>query len=92
MPAISKLSESDDHVGALLKAIYSEDEYKVFAGEEIGFDCDCSCERFEAALVTLGREELRAIEDEGHGTEITCQLRGKTCNFTEDDLEGLIND
>lgn len=92
MPAISKLLESDDHVEALLKAIYGEDEYKVLAEEEIGFNCDCSRERFEAALVTLGKEELKAMKDEDHGAEITCQFCGKTYNFTENDLEGLIND
>ena len=60
--------------------------------EEIGFNCDCSRERFEAALVTLGKEELKAMKDEDHGAEITCQFCGKTYNFTENDLEGLIND
>ena len=92
MPAISKLLESDDHIEALLKAIYGEDEYKVLAEDEIGFNCDCSRERFEAALVTLGKDELKAMKDEDHGAEITCQFCGKTYNFTEDDLEELIND
>ena len=92
MPAISKLLESDDHIEALLKAIYGEDECKVLAEDEIGFNCDCSRERFEAALVTLGKDELKAMKDEDHGAEITCQFCGKTYNFTEDDLEDLIND
>ena len=43
----------------------------------------------EAALVTLGKDELKAMKDEDHGAEITCQFCGKTYNFTEDDLEGL---
>ncbi|EFW88444.1 MULTISPECIES: Hsp33 family molecular chaperone HslO [Streptococcus] len=92
MPAISKLLESDDHIKALLNAIYGEDEYKVLSEEEIGFDCDCSRERFENALITLGKDELTAMKDEDHGAEITCQFCGKTYNFTEEDLEGLIND
>lgn len=91
MPAISKLLESDDHIEALLKAIYGEDDYKVLAEDEIRFNCDCSRERFEAALVTLGKEELKAIVDEDHGAEITCQFCGKTYSFTEKDLEDLIN-
>lgn len=91
MPAISKLLESDDHIEALLKAIYGEDDYKVLAEDEIRFNCDCSRERFEAALVTLGKEELKAMVDEDHGAEITCQFCGKTYSFTEKDLEDLIN-
>lgn len=91
MPAISKLLESDDHIEALLKAIYGEDDYKVLAEDEIRFNCDCSRERFEAALVSLGKEELKAMVDEDHGAEITCQFCGKTYSFTEKDLEDLIN-
>lgn len=91
MPAISTLLESDDHIEALLKAIYGEDDYKVLAEDEIRFNCDCSRERFEAALITLGKEELKAMVDEDHGAEITCQFCGKTYSFTEKDLEDLIN-
>lgn len=92
MPAISTLLESDNHIQALLDAIYGEDDYKVLSEEEIGFACDCSRERFEGALVTLGKAELEAMAKEDHGAEITCQFCGSYYNFTEKDLEGLIND
>lgn len=92
MPAISTLLESDNHTQALLDAIYGEDDYKVLSEEEIGFACDCSRERFEGALITLGKAELEAMAKEDHGAEITCQFCGNTYNFTEKDLEELIND
>lgn len=92
MPAISTLLESDDHINALLTAIYGDDNYKVLSEEEIGFVCDCSRERFEGALITLGKEELEAMAKEDHGAEITCQFCETTYTFTEEDLEGLIND
>ena len=91
MPAISSLLEEDNPTEALLKAIYGEDEYKILAEEKIRFHCDCSRDRFEGALVTLGKDELKAMKDEDHGAEITCQFCGKTYGFTEDDLEELIN-
>lgn len=92
MPAISTLLESEDHINALLTAIYGDDNYKVLSEEEIGFVCDCSRERFEGALITLGKEELEAMAKEDHGAEITCQFCETTYTFTEEDLEGLIND
>lgn len=92
MPAISNLLASDDHINALLSAIYGDDSYKVLSEEEIGFACDCSRERFEGALITLGKAELKAMAEEDHGAEITCQFCGSHYNFTEADLEGLIND
>ena len=92
MPSISSLLESEDHSLALLKAIYGEEDYKVLAEEERGFVCDCSRERFETALISLGKTELHAMKEEDHGAEITCQFCEKTYQFTENDLEGLIND
>lgn len=92
MPAISALLESDDHINALLSAIYGDEEYKVLSEDEIGFACDCSRERFEAALLTLGKAELQAMKEEDKGAEIICQFCQTKYEFSEDDLEALIND
>ena len=53
---------------------------------------DCSRERFENALLTLGKDELQAIKDEDHGAEIICQFCQNKYEFSEADLEELIND
>ena len=92
MPAISTLLESDDHIDALLKAIYGDEDFKRLSEDELRFACDCSKERFEAALITLGTDELKAMKEEDHGAEITCQFCSKTYIFTEDDLEEMIHD
>lgn len=92
MPAISTLLESDDHIDALLKAIYGDEGFKRLSEDELRFACDCSKERFEAALITLGTDELKAMKEEDHGAEITCQFCSKTYSFTEDDLEEMIHD
>ncbi|WP_161979913.1 Hsp33 family molecular chaperone HslO [Streptococcus sp. S784/96/1] len=92
MPAISSLLDSENHTNALLTAIYGDDAFKVLSEEAIGFACDCSHERFESALITLGKAELKAMAKEDHGAEITCQFCGSHYHFTENDLEELIND
>ncbi|MGT2906935.1 Hsp33 family molecular chaperone HslO [Streptococcus dentiloxodontae] len=92
MPAISTLLESDDHINALLSAIYGEEPYKILSEETLSFACDCSQERFEAALQTLDKTELKTMKDEDHGAEIICQFCGTKYTFTEADLEALIND
>lgn len=92
MPSISSLLESDDHIEALLKAIYGEDDYKVLSEEEINFYCDCTRERFEGALATLAKADLQEMKDQDHGAEIVCQFCGKKYQFNETDLEEMIND
>ena len=44
------------------------------------------------ALLTLGKAELQAMKDEDHGAEIVCQFCQTKYEFSEADLEELIND
>ncbi|HEP1430364.1 TPA: Hsp33 family molecular chaperone HslO [Streptococcus pyogenes] len=92
MPAISHLLASKNHVDALLEAIYGDEPYKRLSEEPLSFQCDCSRERFEAALMTLPKADLQAMIDEDKGAEIVCQFCGNKYQFNESDLEALIND
>lgn len=92
MPAISHLLASKNHVDALLETIYGDEPYKRLSGEPLSFQCDCSRERFEAALITLPKADLQAMIDEDKGAEIVCQFCGTKYQFNESDLEALIND
>ncbi|HEP6134211.1 Hsp33-like chaperonin [Streptococcus pyogenes] len=92
MPAISHLLASKNHVDALLEAIYGDEPYKHLSEEPLSFQCDCSRERFEAALMTLPKADLQAMIDEDKGAEIVCQFCGTKYQFNESDLEALIND
>ncbi|HEP1292141.1 Hsp33 family molecular chaperone HslO [Streptococcus pyogenes] len=92
MPAISQLLTSENHVDALLEAIYGDEPYKRLSEEPLSFQCDCSRERFEAALITLPKADLQAMIDEDKGAEIVCQFCGTKYQFNESDLEALIND
>ena len=92
MPAISTLLKSEDHIEALLQAIYGDEGFKRLSEESLSFDCDCSRQRFEDALITLGSDELKAMIEEDHGAEITCQFCATTYHFTEKDLEELIRE
>lgn len=92
MPAISHLLASKNHVDALLEAIYGDEPYKRLSEEPLSFQCDCSRERFEAALMTLPKADLQAIIDEDKGAEIVCQFCGTKYQFNESDLEAIIND
>lgn len=92
MPAISQLLASENHVDALLETIYGDEPYKRLSEEPLNFQCDCSRERFEAALMTLPKADLQAMIDEDKGAEIVCQFCGTKYQFNENDLEALIND
>ncbi|MBR0463966.1 MAG: Hsp33 family molecular chaperone HslO [Clostridia bacterium] len=52
--------------------------------------CDCSRERFERGLISLGRQELDDMIHEDHGAEVNCQFCNKRYRFTEIQLRTLL--
>ncbi|HFH9925349.1 TPA: Hsp33 family molecular chaperone HslO [Streptococcus suis] len=91
MPAISSLLASENHIEALLSAIYGDDDFKRLSEEEIGFVCDCSKDRFLDALASLPKADLQEMKEEDKGVDITCQFCQAHYHFDENDLEELIN-
>ena len=53
--------------------------------------CDCSRQRFERGLISLGREELNSMIREDHGAEVNCQFCNKKYLFTEAQLRDLLS-
>ena len=52
--------------------------------------CDCSRERMEEALCSIGKEELRKILEEDHGAELCCHFCNHKYNFTEKEIASLL--
>lgn len=56
-----------------------------------GYVCDCSRERVENALRSMGAEELRDMIREQGGAEVSCHFCGQKYQFTVQELEQLIS-
>ena len=54
------------------------------------YRCDCSRERIERMLVSLGAEELQSMIDEQHGAQVDCHFCLKRYKFSEDELKALL--
>ena len=58
--------------------------------DEIGYRCACSREKFERALISMGRDELSKMAQEQETSEVTCQFCDKIYTFTRAELEQLL--
>ncbi len=54
------------------------------------YRCDCSKERVERALISLGREELTKMSEEEENIEVCCHFCDKKYNFSKEEIKGLI--
>lgn len=53
------------------------------------YKCDCSRERTEKILISLGKQELSSIADEGKDTSVSCHFCGKEYIFTAEEIRKL---
>lgn len=53
------------------------------------YKCDCSRERTEKILISLGKQELSSIADEGKDTSVSCHFCGKEYIFTAEEIGKL---
>lgn len=54
------------------------------------YKCDCSRERTEKVLISLGKQELQSIIDDGKDISISCHFCGKEYSFTTEEVGKLI--
>lgn len=91
---ISRFSERLDEGETpeeLLESVFGEFGL-IYAGErEPLYRCDCSRERIERALISIGYDELLGMIEEDHGAEVTCRFCDKIYQFTEEDLRALLS-
>lgn len=87
---VTELLKADPDPEALLRAALPGLELEVLEKRPIEYRCDCSRERMERALVSLGREELRAMIAEQGGAELTCRFCDNVQKFSKEDLEALL--
>ena len=68
------------------------EEYMVSGLEyrDIGWECDCSEERLEKVLMTIGEDDLKEIIEQDGQAEMVCQFCCKKYNFDKPHLERIL--
>ena len=88
--AVTPLLAADDDPEHLLRRVLSDFEVEVLETSPVAYQCYCSRERVESALISLGAVELQKILEEQGGCELTCQFCDAIYIFTAPELERLI--
>ena len=92
MPAVSSLFAEDMSVEDVVESVFQGIPVRFIGKEDVRFLCDCSWERFEQALMTLGTEELQELVDAGETIETICHFCNKRYDFTLDQLNMILEE
>ncbi|MBD9008782.1 MAG: Hsp33 family molecular chaperone HslO [Clostridiales bacterium] len=88
MSVTEMLSQGMDGVDMIKYAMLGFDT-EVLEESEVGYVCDCSRERMERAIVSLGKAEIDAIIKEQGQAEIVCSFCNKPYVFNTEELEAM---
>lgn len=70
----------------LVQEVLSEFEVEVLEHQQVGYRCNCSRERYERALTTLGRKELEDMIREQNGAKLQCHFCNSIYEFSAGEL------
>ena len=72
------------------KACFDGMEPETLDVEGLTYTCDCSRERMERALISIGQNDLREIIDDDQGAELVCNFCHEKHQFTTEELKALL--
>lgn len=91
IPSVTGLLSEGKSPEDILNMILSEKNIKIMDKTPCKYMCNCSRERMERSVISLGKKEILDIVNEDHGAELQCHFCNKKYRFSEEDLLSLMD-
>ena len=91
IPPITTLISEGKTIEEVLEYIFDGMDLKILDSLKPEYKCDCSRERVEKALISIGKETLQEIYDDEKTEEIVCNFCNKKYEFTNKEIGELLN-
>jgi len=89
LPSVTSMLSGGDTILEIVKKALSEFEVEVLEENDIYYKCDCSKERTNKVLKSIGKDELLRLADEQETTEVACHFCDKIYKYSSDELKEL---
>ena len=90
IPPITTLISEGKTIEEILEFIFEGMDLKILDSIEPEYKCDCSRERVEKALISIGKDDLQELYDDGKSEEIVCNFCNKKYEFTHEDIGEIL--
>ena len=91
-PSISQMISENKTLEEIARIVTGDEDVLILAQElDMKYECDCNREKFEAGLISIGKEELEKIIEEDEKANIVCNFCKEEYDFNKQDLEELMN-
>ena len=89
--SVTEMLSAGDTPEQMLEKVLAGLEPVVTEKNPVAFCCNCGKERYERALVLLGRDEVQKMVEDGEPVEIQCQFCGKKYSFSPEELKTVLS-
>lgn len=88
---ISQMLDENMSLLEIAKDITGDENIKVLNEEKTPkYECNCSSEKMQKALISIGKKELKKIIEEDKKVEIVCHFCNQKYEFLEENLLGML--
>lgn len=91
IPSVTSLLSDGKTIEEILELIFDDMDLKILEEITPRYLCDCSRERIERALISIGKKDLTEIYSEGKDEELVCHFCNKKYQFTNKEIGELLN-
>ena len=90
LPSVTSILNEYHDAEKLIEILMKDIDFKILEKREITYKCNCSREKVEDAIVSVGPREIEEILREDKKAEVSCYFCNKVYNFDESDLERML--
>lgn len=91
-PSISEMLDEDKTLEEIVQIVTGDEAPKIIEDNLIiGYRCDCSKEKFERGIISLGKEEVQEIIEEDGCANTKCHFCNKEYFFSREDLQAILD-
>ena len=89
--AVTKMLDSGMDGEAVLQTVLADFEVEILEKTPVEYRCYCSRDRVTRTLISLGRDELQSIIDDGETIHIDCQFCDRIYDYTPEEIGEILH-
>jgi molecular chaperone Hsp33 len=91
VPSITDLIQKGMSMEEILQFIFEDMDLKIIGEGAPEYYCDCSREKVEKALISIGKKDLAQIYAEGKPEKLVCHFCNESYEFTQEDIGNILD-
>ncbi|MGN0204686.1 MAG: Hsp33 family molecular chaperone HslO [Coprococcus sp.] len=90
LPSVTTMFEQGETPESMIRRVLDGFDIEFYDNIPTGFVCDCSHDRVEKAIISIGKKEIQEMIDDKQPIEVNCHFCGKHYVFGMNELQQLL--